>query len=162
MPCKARECGVTPYGRWISLKGAVAHFFLSSLLPFPSSCNNLFPEFPNRRSTLSFPPPFSPTACCLCLVLSHPLRAIPVLSLVARCVPSLPSPQLPAACRPCPVLPLCAASPPWSLSCCRALPAHHHPCPATGSPAGLAVTLCCITTSSSGSRISEPLLEPSN
>jgi len=76
---------VTPSGRRISLKGAVAHFFLSFLLPFPSSRNNLFPTFPNRRN------PF----------LSHtslPLRAVcsPPPSSRPRCAPS-------ARRRPCPV-----------------------------------------------------------
>ena len=45
MPSRRMECGVRPSGRWISLKGAIAHLFLSFLLPFPSSRNNLFPEF---------------------------------------------------------------------------------------------------------------------
>jgi len=44
-PGMRMDCGVTPNGRRISLKGAVAHFFLSFLLPFPSSRNNLFVPF---------------------------------------------------------------------------------------------------------------------
>ena len=68
----------------------------TSSLSFPSSCNNLFSDFPNIRTTLSFPPPFplaayhSLTAHCPCLVLSCPLPAVSVLPLhAARSLPFL-------------------------------------------------------------------------
>jgi len=53
-PSGRMECGVTLSGRRISLKGAVAHLFLSFLLPFPSSRNNLF----RPPSPAFLPPPF--------------------------------------------------------------------------------------------------------
>jgi len=126
---EARECGVMPCGRWISLIGAITHFFLSSLHPLPSSRNNLFPEFPNRRSTLSFPPPFSPAACRPCRVLCCPLRTVPVFSSSARCVLSQPCPQPPTARYLCPVLG-CPLRATLLLSCHCTLPARRHPCPA--------------------------------
>jgi len=79
------ECGVTPSGRRISLKGAVTHFFLSFFLPFSfltqqlccplsrieASCHNPF------SLVLSRPPPRT----ALVLVLSRPPpRAALVLS----------------------------------------------------------------------------------
>jgi len=79
------ECGVTPSGRRISLKGAVAHFFLSFFLSFSfltqqlvcplsrieASCHNPF------SLVLSRPPP----RAALVLVLSRPpTRAALVLS----------------------------------------------------------------------------------
>jgi len=106
---------------------------LSFFLPFPSSRNNLFPKFPNRRTTLSIPhlslaarhPCPVPAACRLlaaALVLS-PLRAVcspPPLS-SPRCAPS-------ARRRPC------------SCPCC-APSARRRPCPVPAARRPLASTL---------------------
>jgi len=127
-PSGRMECGVTPSGRRISLKGAVAHFFLSFFLPFSfltqqlvcplsrieASCHNPF------SLVLSRPPPRA------ALVLSDPVhgrRRAPFLS--------------------CPILSSTAA-------------AHRpRPCPATPSPVGPAVTLCCVNHSLGSKQPSE-------
>jgi len=107
-PSGRMECGVMPSGRRISLKGAVTHFLLSFLLlPFPSSRNNLFPKFPNRRTTL-----FSTPLCSL--------RTTPVLS--PLCAVYLPPPLscprcAPSARRHLVLSPLHAVRLPPSLSC---------------------------------------------
>jgi len=132
------ECGVTPSGRWISLKGAVAHFFLSSFfLPHATTCLS---PFSNRS------------------ILPQPLFSCPVLAAAVRC--SCPCPVSAAAARrPCPVRscprPLPHAVPVLSdpvlgrrhapfLSCpilSSAAAAHRpRPYPATQSPVGPAVT----------------------
>jgi len=115
------ECGVMLSGRWISLKGAIAHFFLSFLLlSFPSSCNNLFPKFPNRRTTLfSTPLPRHALSARCAPPLSCPRSARHARS--TRCAPPLSCPH---SARRIPfaryVLP---------LSCLRCTPsACHHPC----------------------------------
>jgi len=96
---RARECGVTRCGRLISLKGAVAHFFLSFFLflPHATTCSC----FPNKRRTTHFshnplvlscrcaPParrrPCPAATCCQ-------LTAVPVLVLPATGSPSDPAP----------------------------------------------------------------------
>ena len=82
---------------------------LSFFLPFPSSCNNLFPCFPNKRRTTHF---------------SHnPL--VPS----CRCTPPTHHRPHPAAVRcllaAVPVLPLRAARSPLSLSLSCLLPGAH-------------------------------------
>ena len=156
-PSGRMECGVTPSGRRISLKGAVAHFFLSFVLPFSfltqqlvcplsrieASCHNSF------SLVLSRPPPRA------ALVLSDPVLgrrrapflSCPILSLTAaarrscpvrscprpppRAVPVLSDPVLGRRRAPilsCPILSSAAAA-------CRP-----HPCPTTQSRVGPAVT----------------------
>jgi len=84
-PSGRMECGVTPSGRRISLKGAVAHFFLSFFLPF---------FLPHATTCLS---PFSNRS-----ILPQPLFTCPV-SAAAVCF-SCPCPVSAAAARrPCPV-----------------------------------------------------------
>jgi len=100
-PSGRMECGVTPSGRRISLKGAVAHFFLSFFLPFSFLTQQLV--CPLSRIEASCHNPFS-------LVLSRlPPHAALVLSdpvLGRRHAPFLSCPILStaaAACCSCPV-----------------------------------------------------------
>jgi len=145
MPSGRMECGVTTSWRRISLKGAVAHFFLSFFLflPHATTCFLSFlieePHFLSHTS-------LSPRAA---LVLS-PLRAVclpPPLS-SPRCAPS-------ARRHPCPVpaerrllaaafilSPLRAFCSPPPLSCPRcAPPARRCPCPVPTARCPLASTL---------------------
>jgi len=101
LECGRMECGVTPSGQRISLKGAVAHFFLA-FLPHATTCflvslnkePYLFlhtpPVLPYLLHAVRPPPPLS----CPCCAPSARRRPCPVL--VAR--------RPLAVHRPCPVL----------------------------------------------------------
>jgi len=142
-PSGRMECGVSPSGRRISLKGAVAQFFLSFFL------SSFF--LPHATTCLS---PFSNRS-----ILPQPLFSCPVSAAAAR--RSCPCCVSAAAARcPCPVrsfprppphaVPVlsdpvlgCHRAP--FLSCLilsSAAAAHRpRPCPATKSPVGPAVTI---------------------
>ena len=113
-PSGKMECGVTPSGRRISLKGAVAHFFLSFILPFSFLTQQLV--CPLSRIEASCHNPFSlvlfrpPPCAALVLVLTRPPpRAALVLSdpvLGRHRAPYLSCPKLSSAAaarRSCPV-----------------------------------------------------------
>jgi len=124
------ECGVTLSGQWISLKEAIAHFFLSFLLlPLPSLRNNLFPKFPNRRTTLFSTP-------------------LPYRTPSTRCVPPLSCPHSTRRASPlsCPRSARCAPSACYTppLSCPRCAPSarrHPYPIPVAHSPLAIILVL---------------------
>jgi len=165
-PSGRMECGVSPSGRRISLKGAVAHFFLS-FLPHATTCFLCFlieePDF------LSCTPLSPRTVCSLCAALVlFPLRSpravrslhttLVLSSLRTICLPPpLSCPRgAPSARLPSPVLatrrPL-AAAPPLSslraicssppLSCPRCAPParRRRPCPVLAARCLLAAAL---------------------
>jgi len=141
MPSGRMECGVTPSGRRISLKGAVAHFFLSFFLPFSFLMQQLV--CPLSRIEASCHNPFS-------LVLSRPPPRAALVLVVSRPPPRaalvLSDPVLGRHRAPflsCPILSSAAAA------------RRPRPCPATQSPVGPAITLCCVNHSSGSKRPSE-------
>jgi len=109
------KCGVTLSGRRISLKGAVAHFFLSFFLFLPHATTCLFPCSPIKNLS----PPQQPSCPCPAQVLGccrAPTLSCPVIGCPLRADPVLSCHRPPAARRPCPVLSSAAHCTP-TLSC---------------------------------------------
>ena len=101
-------CGVTPNGRRLSLKGAVAHFFLSFLLPFPSLRNNLFVLFLEYKHLVT-----TLLSCSVSAAAGHHSCPCPVSAATTRC--SSPCPVMSSAAAThrscsCPVLSSAAAT----------------------------------------------------
>jgi len=95
-PSGRMECGVTPSGRRISLKGAVAHFFLSFFLFLPHATTCLFPCSPIKNLS----PPQQLSCPCPAQVLGHhhaPTLSCPVIGRALRADPVLSCHRLPAA-----------------------------------------------------------------
>jgi len=86
------DCGVMPNGRRISLKGAVAHFFLLSFLfPFPFLTQQLVCTHPRIEASRYNPSPLvlflprpPPRAALLCVLPRPPPRAVLEMLLVHR------------------------------------------------------------------------------